>query len=217
MNISDIISLISDGNWIELLERYRSLGPLPGILLTFMKSFVPPLPTIVLVGGNAAVYGFWLGFLYSWIGLVSGCVLTFLIVRKIASSQYVQRWATKPKVQKSMIWVRRNAFSYVFILSVFPVGPFVMVNMAAGAVRMSFRSFLFAVGMGKAIMVLMVSYIGYDLGRFAERPYEIVYVVLFVAASLWASKKIEKRFTRVHPVGTAVTDPISAERSEIIQ
>lgn len=38
---------------IELyLERFRSLGPLPGIMLTFLKSFVPPLPTIVIIGAT---------------------------------------------------------------------------------------------------------------------------------------------------------------------
>lgn len=203
MSISDVVSMIKDVDWVEVLERYRSLGPMPGILLTFMKSFIPPLPTIVLVGGNAAVYGFWLGFLYSWIGLVSGCFVTFLIIRKIASSAYVQRWTTKPKVQRGLIWVRRNAFSYVFLLSIFPVGPFVTINMVAGAARMPIKSFLFALGMGKAIMVFMVSYIGYDLRRFAERPLEIVLLVLFIAASLWASKKIEKRFTREQPIAEA--------------
>ncbi|SMG44435.1 TVP38/TMEM64 family protein [Paenibacillus aquistagni] len=196
MNLTELISLITDGRWLDLLEQYRSLGPLPGILLTFMKSFVPPLPTLVLVGGNAAVYGFWLGCLYSWIGLISGCMLTFLAIRKLASSAYVKRWSNRPKVKRSLTWARRNAFSFVFLLSILPVGPFVMVNMAAGAVQMSVRSFFIAAGMGKALMVLIVSYIGYDLTRFVERPIELVYVVLLIAASLWLSKWLEKRFTQ---------------------
>lgn len=62
----DIMSWVTEENLRDWLERYRSLGPFPGIGLTFLKSFVPPLPTIVIVGMNAAVYGLWLGFLYSW-------------------------------------------------------------------------------------------------------------------------------------------------------
>jgi uncharacterized membrane protein YdjX (TVP38/TMEM64 family) len=195
MDLSSIQSYFNEDALMDLLEKYRSYGPFPGIILTFMKSFIPPLPTILIIGVNAAVYGLWLGFLYSWIGIVSGCLVTFLIVRKIAGHPYLMRWAQKPKVQKSMLWVRRNAFSYVFLLSLFPVGPFVVINMAAGMARMRLRSFLIAICFGKAIMVLSISYIGYDLSRFMRNPFEIIYVLVFIAASLWISKKIEARFT----------------------
>jgi uncharacterized membrane protein YdjX (TVP38/TMEM64 family) len=196
MGLSDYLSSLSEEDIRAWLESYRSFGPLPGILLTFAKSFIPPLPTILIVGVNAAVYGLWLGFLYSWIGIVAGCVTTFLLVRKIAGHPWLDRWARKPKVQRSLVWVRMNAFSYVFLLSLFPVGPFVVINMAAAIARMRFRSFLIAIAFGKAVMVLAVSLIGHDVGRFIERPAELLYVVLFVGVSLYISKKIEKRFAR---------------------
>jgi uncharacterized membrane protein YdjX (TVP38/TMEM64 family) len=195
MDLSSIQSYFTEAALMDLLERFRSYGPFPGIFLTFMKSFIPPLPTILIIGVNAAVYGLWLGFLYSWLGIVSGCLVTFLIVRKIAGHPYMLRWAEKPKVKKSMLWVRRNAFSYVFLLSIFPVGPFVVINMAAGVARMRLKSFLIAICVGKAIMVLSVSYIGYDLNRFMRNPVEILYVLLFIGVSVWISKKIEARFT----------------------
>jgi uncharacterized membrane protein YdjX (TVP38/TMEM64 family) len=121
--------------------------------------------------------------------------VTFLIVRQIAGHPYFIRWAQKPKVVKSMLWVQRNAFSYVFLLSIFPVGPFVVINIAAAVARMRLRSFIIAICFGKAIMVLSVSFIGYNLTRFREHPIEILYVVLFIGVSLWISKKIETRFT----------------------
>ncbi|HEY2494518.1 MAG TPA: TVP38/TMEM64 family protein [Paenibacillus sp.] len=204
MGTLDIMSILTEENIKEMLDRYRDFGPLPGILLTFMKSFIPPLPTFVIVGVNAAVYGLWLGFLYSWIGMIGGCMVTFLVVRKVASSPYLQKWAQKPKVQKSMIWVRRNAFSYVFLLSIFPVGPFVVINIAAGVARMRVLSFLIAVCFGKAIMIFYVSYIGYDLRRFVEHPFQLVYVFLFIGLSLFISKKIERYFTRI-PVESTET------------
>ncbi|MFC4779126.1 TVP38/TMEM64 family protein [Paenibacillus sp. GCM10023252] len=190
------MSYLTEENLRSLLHQYRSLGLLPGVFLTFMKSFVPPLPTMIIVGVNAAVYGFWLGFLSSWIGLVSGCAVTFLLVRKAAGHPYLEKWASKPKVQKGMVWVRRNAFSYVFLLSISPVGPFVVVNVAAGLSRMSVRSYLLAVALGKGIMVLMVSYIGYDLARFAREPYRLLYVVLFIGLCLIIMRRLEARFTR---------------------
>lgn len=196
MDLAEWSTFFTEENLLLLLEQYRSFGPFPGILLTFLKSFIPPLPTIVIVGVNAAVYGLWLGFLYSWIGMVCGCLVTFLFVRKLAGHPYLDRWARKPKVQKSMLWIRRNAFSYVFLLSLFPVGPFVIINIAAGLSRMRLGSFAIAVIFGKAIMVFMVSYIGHDLVRFIRHPEQIIYILVFVIVTLWLSKKIEAQFTR---------------------
>ncbi|ULO07825.1 TVP38/TMEM64 family protein [Paenibacillus sp. 19GGS1-52] len=196
MYLLDVMSWLTEDKLRHMLEQYRSLGPLPGIGLAFMKSFVPPLPTIAIVGLNAAVYGLWLGFLYSWIGLLAGCVTTFLIIRKIASHPYLRKWALRPKVAKSMTWVRQSGFSYVFLLSLFPVGPFVVINMAAGLARMKLRSYLIALFAGKAIMVFAVSYIGNDVERFIRHPGEVIYVLLFIGLSLWGVKAIEARFAK---------------------
>ncbi|WP_445667681.1 TVP38/TMEM64 family protein [Paenibacillus sp. FSL H7-0714] len=196
MYFLDIMSWLTEDNLRHLLEQYRSFGPFPGIALTFLKSFIPPLPTIAIVGLNGAVYGLWLGFLYSWIGLVAGCVTTFWIIRKVASHRYLRKWAERPKVAKSMTWVRQSGFSYVFLLSIFPVGPFVVINMAAGLAGMRFRSYLLALTVGKAIMVFAVSYIGNDLERFIRQPWEIIYVLVFIGLSLWGVKAIETRFAR---------------------
>ena len=55
----------------------------------------------------------------------------------------------KPKVQRGMRWIQRNGFSYVFLLGILPVGPFVAVNVAAGLARMNLMSYLMAVTLGK--------------------------------------------------------------------
>ena len=95
-----------------------------------------------------------------------------------------------------MIWIQRNAFSYVFLLGIFPVGPFVVVNIVAGIARMRIWSYLIAVTLGKGIMVFYVSYIGHDLQSFVEHPIQLVYILLFIFASLVIIKKIEGYFTR---------------------
>lgn len=192
----DFLMELDEQQLLELLQRFRALGPLPGLLLPFLKSFVPPLPTIVIVGGNAAVYGLWLGFLYSWIGIVAGCVTSFLIVRRFSDLPFLRRYMKLSKVQRSLVWIRRNAFSYVFILSLFPVGPFIVINVVAGFVRMRFASFLIAIACGKAVMVFAVTLIGHDIGHFLRNPLQIGYVVLFVLLSLWLSKKLERKFAQ---------------------
>lgn len=196
----DIMSYFTESNLEWWLEQFRALGPLPGILLTFLKSFIPPMPTIVIVGVNAAVYGLWAGFLYSWIGMVAGCLTTFLIVRKISGTALIERWANKPKVQRGMRWIQRNGFSYVFLLGILPVGPFVAVNVAAGLARMNLMSYLMAVALGKGIMVFCVSYIGANLSDFIAEPFKLFGVLAFIVLSLWVSRKLDSYFIRKQSV-----------------
>lgn len=192
----DIMSYFTRSNLEWFLDQFRALGPLPGILLTFLKSFIPPMPTIVIVGVNAAVYGLWAGFLYSWIGMVAGCLTTFLLVRKISGTPLIERWAKKPKVQRGMRWIQRNGFSYVFLLGILPVGPFVAVNVAAGLARMNVMSYLMAVTLGKGIMVFCVSYIGANLSDFMAEPFKLLGVLAFILLSLWGSRKLDSYFVR---------------------
>ncbi|MDO7906354.1 TVP38/TMEM64 family protein [Paenibacillus sp. JX-17] len=195
----EIMSYFTEEHLREWMDQYRSLGPLTGLLLAFMKSFVPPLPTILIVGLNAAGYGLWGGFLYSWLGLVAGCIVTFLLVRRAASTAWAVRWSQKPAVHRSLVWVRRNAFSYVFLLSMFPVGPFVVINIAAGVARMRTLSFVVAVSLGKAVMVFCVSYIGSNLGSYLEHPLQLTGVIVFVVGSLWICRRLETYFTSEQP------------------
>ncbi|AWP27083.1 TVP38/TMEM64 family protein [Paenibacillus glucanolyticus] len=192
----DIMSYFTESNLEWLLEQFRALGPLPGILLTFLKSFIPPLPTIVIVGVNGAVYGLWAGVFYSWIGMVAGCLTTFLIVRKISGTPLIERWANKPKVQRGMRWIQHNGFSYVFLLGILPVGPFVAVNVAAGLARMNLMSYLMAVALGKGIMIFCVSYIGANLSDFIAEPFKLIGVLAFIVLSLWVSRKLDSYFIR---------------------
>lgn len=193
-SVSEFISFFTEENIVRLLEKFRALGPLPGIFLAFMKSFIPPLPTLFIVGANGLVYG-WAGFFYSWIGLVGGSFLTFIVIRKLAGTRWASHWAERPKVQKSLIWIRRNAFSYVFLLGMFPVGPFVLVNMAAGVAQMRPRSFLLAAVLGKGIMVLYVTFIGTNLVAIIEQPLILVGILLFIGCTIWISRKIERYYT----------------------
>lgn len=62
----EYIRKIEKEDILEILESYEALGPLPGIFMPMIESFLPILPLIVLVIANAAAYGLWKGFLFSW-------------------------------------------------------------------------------------------------------------------------------------------------------
>lgn len=196
MDISQWLSYITEENLMRWMNEYRALGPLASMLLPFLKSFIPPLPTIVILGVNAAVYGLWVGFIYSWIGITAGSLTAFWLVRKLSEHRYLSRLVHNPKVVTTRRWIRNNGFNYIFLLSLFPVGPFTLLNVAAGLSGIRFRSFLIAIIFGRGIMVFAVSFIGADLSRYRENPWNLLLVLLFVIICFVCSRSIEAWFSR---------------------
>ncbi|TCZ74634.1 TVP38/TMEM64 family protein [Paenibacillus albiflavus] len=188
--------IISHDSLIYLLEKYKSFGPIPGILITFIESFIPPLPLFLLVAANSAAYGLWTGFICSWIGVVSGSICIYLFFRHLADHPIITKWKTNPFIINSLEWVQKHSFGSIFIISCLPMGPAFIVHIAAGISRMPILPFVLAITSGKAIMILIVSFIGRDFIAFIHNPIKLLILASF-AASLWfASKLIEARLTR---------------------
>lgn len=182
-------------NILSMLKQYRSFGPFPGILLPMLESFLPVFPLFLFVLANAAAFGLWLGFLYSWIGACSGALLVFFIVRKLGRTRFFSFLSRHKKVKKFMNWVERHGFGPLFLMLCFPFTPSSAINIVAALSRISVAQFILAVLIGKIVMIFMISFIGYDIVSLIVKPERtiIVFIVIFI---LWyIGKQIEKKLT----------------------
>lgn len=192
----DLHSLISHDTLLYLLEKYKSFGPIPGIFITFIESFIPPLPLFLLVAANSAAYGLWLGFICSWIGVVSGALCVFLFFRYLADHPIINRCTRNTYINKSLEWVQQHSFGSIFLISCLPMGPAFIIHIAAGISKVPVIPFIIAIASGKTIMILIVSFIGRDFLAFIHSPIKLLILASF-AGSLWfASKLIEARLSR---------------------
>ncbi|WP_160724641.1 TVP38/TMEM64 family protein [Bacillus sp. USDA818B3_A] len=181
---------------MSLLQEYRALGPIPGILLIVVEAFLPFLPLVVFVMANASAFGLWFGFLYSWLGACSGAVLVFFLIRKYGQKRLLSFLPKHPKVRKLMDWVERHGFGPLFLLLCFPFTPSAVVNIVAGLSRISFAQYILAVCIGKMVMIFTISFIGYDLHSLITKPLRTV-IVLLVIFILWLiGKRIEVRMNK---------------------
>lgn len=184
-----------DMNQVEiLLQKYSSLGPVPGILLSFVEAFLPFLPLIVIVMGNAAAYGLWLGFLFSWIGVCAGAIAVFWLARKLGGKLGIYIQKRMPGTQRFFHWIEEKGFTPIFILYCFPFTPSALINVASGISTVSMSTFIIAVMAGKSVMIFMVAFIGHDWQGFIHQPWRL----LIAAAVLWLlwfiGKKLENRY-----------------------
>ena len=181
---------------MSLLQDYRALGPIPGILLIIVEAFLPFLPLVVFVMANASAFGLWLGFLYSWLGACFGAVLVFFLIRKYGQKRLLSFLPKHPKVRKLMDWVERHGFGPLFLLLCFPFTPSAVLNIVAGLSRISYAQYILAVCIGKMVMIFTISFIGYDLHSLITKPLRTV-IVLLVIFILWlVGKRIEIRMNK---------------------
>lgn len=183
-------------NIMELIEKYRSFGPLPGMLLPMLEAFFPFLPLFLFVMANANAFGLWFGFLFSWIGACVGALLVFLLVRKFGQKRILKFLKRHSKVQQLMGWVERHGFGPLFLLLCFPFTPSAVVNIVAGLSKLSMAQYMLAVLTGKIVMIFTMSFVGYDIQSLITKPLRTA-IVLCVIFILWlVGKQIEVRINK---------------------
>lgn len=177
----------------HLFHKYQALGPLPGILLPLLESFLPFLPLMLFVIANANSFGLWLGFLYSWVGSSAGSLLVFFIIRRFGRKRFLRFLSRHDKVKRMMNWVERHGFAPLFLLLCFPFTPSALVNVVAGLSKINTWQFALAVLSGKLVMIFMLSFSGYDLRALVEEPIRLTIVCVVMALLWFIGKKIEQR------------------------
>jgi len=191
MDVSSLKDWMTIENVIDLIERYRSFGPLPGVLLPFLEAFLPFLPLFLFVMANANAFGLGFGFLYSWAGSSGGAYVVFLLIRRYGEARIFRPLHRNRKVQSLMSWVERRGFGPLFLLLCFPFTPSAIVNIVAGLSRIGIYQYMLAVLTGKAVMIFIMSFIGYDVISLIRQPVRTG-IALAVMAILWfIGKQIE--------------------------
>ena len=180
-------------NLLEVLNEYKSFGPIPGFLLVVLEAFLPFLPLIVIVMANAAAFGLWYGFIISWTGTVVGASIVFFLVKKLKNREWVVKFLQKEKIKRMMNWIEKHGFGPIFLLFCFPFTPSFLINIVAGLSRMKYYTFFLALVAGKMVMIFTISYIGYDIVSFIREPIKTAITLTIMFVLWYVGKLIEKR------------------------
>ncbi|KRG16662.1 TVP38/TMEM64 family protein [Lederbergia galactosidilytica] len=180
-------------NITDLIDQYRSFGPLPGILLPLLEAFLPFLPLFLFVLANANAFGLGLGFLYSWIGASVGALLVFLLVRRYGDTRIFHFLLKRKKIQSLTNWLEKKGFGPLFLLLCFPFTPSAVVNIVAGISKISIYQYMIAVIGGKAVMIFTLSFIGYDIISLIKQPVRTAIVLVIITILWFIGKQIESK------------------------
>lgn len=199
----------------EVLQHLTDLGPIGAILMTFIEAFFPPLPLVVFVTVNVAAFGFIQGYIYSVIGTIAGNILVFFLIKRFGNKRIQRVIQKRPRLKNLLIWIKDKGFGPVFILYTFPFSPSILVCGLAAFSDMKNRDYIWSAVLGKLVMVLSLSFIGYNVKSFLEQPIKSGLFILGTVALSYVGKYIigrhEKHLEKKHG-HLSVDDVISKEK-----
>ena len=179
--------------WQNLLEGFGNLGPIAPIFLAMVESFFPPLPLIAIVALNVAAHGGFLGFAYSWIGVILGGTIMFLLWRRVVKRFFWKIASRSQKLEKAERWVSRFDTASLFMLSVLPFTPSSFMHFAFGISDFDEKRYLITMLLGKGAMVAMMALFGQSLVSSMKNPVYLIFAIVIWAGMYWVSKQFCKR------------------------
>ena len=179
--------------WQNLLEGFGNLGPIAPIFLAMVESFFPPLPLIAIVALNVAAHGGFLGFADSWIGVILGGTIMFLLWRRVVKRFFWKIASRSQKLEKAERWVSRFDTASLFMLSVLPFTPSSFMHFAFGISDFDEKRYLITMLLGKGVMVAMMALFGQSLVSSMKNPVYLIFAIVIWAGMYWVSKQFCKR------------------------
>jgi uncharacterized membrane protein YdjX (TVP38/TMEM64 family) len=179
---------------IDFIEELRLLGPLLSIGIVMIESFVPILPLIAFVSLNVYLHGPVMGYLYSYAGNVIGSVLVFMFFRNIVKGWFDHKIQTHPHIKRVMKWINEHGEGTILLMVCFPFSPSVAINIAAGLSTIPSVIFFIILGVGKAIMMLLMTYVGFSFSEFLEKPWHTGISIAMILVVMYVGKRLEKKY-----------------------
>lgn len=153
-------------------------GPLAALAIFVVAGFVC-FPVTLLIVQCAWLFGPWLGLACSTAGVVASAATTWAIGRAMGRGR-VRRFAG-PRLGWLVERLRRRGVLAVALVRAFPVAPFSVVNLLAGAAHVGLRTFVIGTLLGMAPGIVALTGFGSSLAVALERR-STAGLVLAVAA-----------------------------------
>lgn len=154
------------------------------VLAAYLIAAAVAFPVNLLMLATAAVFGPWLGFAYSALGVFTSAFLVYFVGAWLGKAT-VER-LLGPKLRRILEGARQRGVLVVVAFRVVPVAPGTVVNLALGASGIRFADFAIGSVVGMTPGLLLVSIVGDRLVALVTEPTlgEVGVLVLCIVAYL---------------------------------
>ena len=181
------VSNLTDPAALEAYMAQIAASPVAPVLvaLVFIVAGLIGFPVTLLIAGTAVSFGAWLGFLYATMGAVLSAIVTYLIGRRLGSRPL--RRLIGPRLNRIRRSIDRTGVVAVATIRLVPIAPFTLVNLVAGAFRVSIADYLVGTFLGLLPGIVILSLLGDHLGRIIREPTMSDAIILATLAAVWVA------------------------------
>ena len=170
-------------------------GPLVLALLFLLQVFLAFIPGQALMVACGYLYGFWGGFLLSWLSLVAGGEIAFVLARRYGRT-FAEKWISSSVLARWDKIAKGQGMIFYTITLVMPLVPNDAMCYVAGLGRIRHRRFSTANLLGRGMACIITSWIG-AFGLHAPSYVWIIIVSLALLALLaWQfARHLQSRYS----------------------
>lgn len=151
------------GPFQSFITRLGILGPLIFILLQIIQVIYPIIPGGMTCVVGHAVFGPFYGFIYNFIGIFSGSLLSFYLARQYGES-FAKSFVSEQTYDKYMTKLDKGRGFDIFLITAFvlPGFPDDFLCMVAGLSKMPFKKFCWITLLSKPATLYLYTLITYQ-------------------------------------------------------
>lgn len=134
------------------------------IYTTLIMATLPVVGPLTLLAGY--LFGVLPGFLYSIVSSTLGSMLSFLVIRYALAS--IMRDRYKERLEPFQINMKQHGYSYLLMLQLLSVVPFVVINTLSALTDVSLKTMLITTFIGSIPLVFIYAWAGQQLGTISS-------------------------------------------------
>ena len=178
---------------IEIITTSSIYGPIFACILIFLESMIPVLPLFVFITIIFISYGYFLGFLISYILTSLGCFFSFYLCRKYMQKFFTKKVRNNLKTDNLMKKIDKISLTNLSLLIAIPFTPAFLINITASLSKMNFKKFMVAILIGKIFLVFFWGFIGTSLIESLKNPHILIVIIIMLLIAYLLSKLVTKK------------------------
>ena len=159
-------------------------GPIVLFVLFVLQVFLAFIPGQALMMACGFLYGFWGGFLVSWLSLVAGGELAFVLARRYGRT-FAEKWISPNVLARWDQAAKGQGIGFFATTLVMPLLPNDAMCYVAGLGRISHRRFSIANLLGRGLACMFTSAVGAFGGVIPWQGWAILIAIFIAAGIAW--------------------------------
>ena len=184
-SISTLWSWISDRETVtSSMERAVLWGPVVLFILFVLQVFLAFIPGQALMVACGYLYGFWGGFLLSWLSLVAGGEAAFMLARKYGRS-FAEKWIAQDVLARWDQTAQGQGVGFFAMMLLMPLVPNDAMCYVAGLGKISRSRFFVANMLGRGMACVITSAAGALGGNISSQGWVMLIAIFILIGIAW--------------------------------